>query len=52
MVAHITEDGNNGTKYGKKKSDFARVFENKHYWYPFPESDMFLFDVFEQNPGW
>ena len=51
-VANITDDGANGVNYGKKRSDFARVFENRQYWYPFPESDMFLFDVFEQNPGW
>lgn len=51
-AAHITDDGNGGVVYSKKKTNWARVFENKHYWYPFPEKDMFMFDVFEQNPGW
>ena len=30
----------------------VRVFEPKHYWYPFPSDDMFKLGSFEQNPGW
>ncbi|MFR9499759.1 MAG: RagB/SusD family nutrient uptake outer membrane protein [Rikenellaceae bacterium] len=30
----------------------VRVFEPKHYWYPFPTSEMDKLGVFEQNPGW
>lgn len=30
----------------------VRVFEAKHYWYPFPRSEMDKLSVFEQNPGW
>ena len=29
-----------------------RVFEDKHYWYPFPTSVMNIMTKFEQNPGW
>ncbi|MFY0628357.1 MAG: RagB/SusD family nutrient uptake outer membrane protein [Reichenbachiella sp.] len=43
----------NGTIiYGKKELERARVFEEKHYWYPFPTSEMNLVQNFAQNPGW
>lgn len=52
-VADISGDAIDNVTYSKKKSEnFVRVFENKHYWYPFQESDMNLFDEFQQNPGW
>ena len=39
--------------YGKKLMPTAiRVFEDKHYWYPFPTSVMNIMSNFEQNPGW
>ena len=39
--------------YTSKKIDNAyRVFEDKHYWYPFPNDTKDMFVVFEQNPGW
>lgn len=39
--------------YGKRVDpNVGRVFEDKHYWYPFPSSVMNNFAVFEQNPGW
>ncbi|WP_066630848.1 RagB/SusD family nutrient uptake outer membrane protein [Labilibacter marinus] len=39
--------------YSSKKLDNAyRVFEDKHYWYPFPNGTKDMFFVFEQNPGW
>lgn len=50
-VANITKSGDTYT-YGKKKSDYPRVFENRQYWYPFNSDDMNLFKNFEQNPGW
>ena len=30
----------------------VRVFEDKHYWYPFDKGTMNRFLIFEQNPGW
>ncbi|WP_372772502.1 RagB/SusD family nutrient uptake outer membrane protein [Mangrovibacterium sp.] len=39
--------------YGKKKLETSmRVFEDKHYWYPFPTDMMNMMSEFEQNPGW
>lgn len=39
--------------YDKKPMDGAlRVFEDKHYWYPFPTQVMNIMTQFEQNPGW
>ena len=29
-----------------------RPLEAKHYWFPFPEKDVYLYDGFKQNPGW
>ena len=29
-----------------------RIFEDKHYWYPFPTAVMNIMSKFEQNPGW
>ncbi len=41
------------TVYEKKALQGAvRVFEDKHYWYPFPTSVMDIMTQFEQNPGW
>lgn len=28
------------------------VFENKHYWLPFPKKQVNLYPEFKQNPGW
>ncbi|NME71025.1 RagB/SusD family nutrient uptake outer membrane protein [Flammeovirga aprica] len=30
----------------------TRVFEEKHYWYPWPRDVIFMSDKFKQNPGW
>ncbi len=30
----------------------TKVFEEKHYWLPFPQNDTELYAGFEQNPGW
>jgi hypothetical protein len=39
--------------YDKKPLAGAlRVFEDKHYWYPFPTDVMNIMKTFEQNPGW
>ena len=29
-----------------------RVFGTKHYWFPFPDDDVYLYPEFNQNPGW
>lgn len=51
-AADIREVGGN-LVYGKKIIEGAvRVFEDKHYWYPFPTSVMNMMANFEQNPGW
>lgn len=52
-VASISGNDIDNVTYSKKLNpDFVRVFENKHYWYPFMNDDMYLFQNFEQNPGW
>jgi len=30
----------------------VRPLEAKHYWFPFPEKDIYLYEGFKQNPGW
>ena len=34
------------------KTIVERKFESKHYWFPFPESEVYLYEAFQQNPGW
>jgi hypothetical protein len=51
--AYITSNGSGGFNFGKQQlTTAARVFENKHYWYPFPTSTRNMMSKFEQNPGW
>lgn len=33
-------------------NSMQRVFEDKHYWYPVPKTQMEMLSVFTQNPGW
>ena len=35
-----------------KKDLIARHFESKHYWFPLPDKDTYLYVGFDQNPGW
>ena len=30
----------------------TRRLESKHYWFPFPDKDTYLYEGFKQNPGW
>jgi len=30
----------------------TKIFNEKHYWLPFPQNDTELYQGFEQNPGW
>ena len=35
-----------------KQDLIARHFESKHYWFPLPDKDTYLYVGFDQNPGW
>lgn len=51
-MVDIQEVGGN-LVYGKKIiSGAQRIFEDRHYWYPFTTDVMNLMSKFEQNPGW
>lgn len=30
----------------------TRIFGTKHYWFPLPDNDVYLYPEFGQNPGW
>ncbi len=30
----------------------SRDFKSKHYWFPLPDKDIYLYEGFPQNPGW
>ena len=30
----------------------VRRLESKHYWFPLPDKDTYLYEGFKQNPGW
>ena len=36
----------------RHKPLIKRPLEAKHYWFPFPEKDVYLYEGFKQNPGW
>jgi hypothetical protein len=35
-----------------KKELITRRLESKHYWFPLPDKDIYLYEGFPQNPGW
>ena len=35
-----------------KKELISRRFDSKHYWFPLPDEDIYLYEGFPQNPGW
>lgn len=35
-----------------KEELITRRLESKHYWFPLPDKDTYLYEGFEQNPGW
>ncbi len=41
-----------GYTYFKEEIIRTKVFDEKHYWLPFPQNDTELYQGFEQNPGW
>lgn len=58
-VAHLTKykelyalefDANHS--YFRKVLLYTRVFDEKHYWFPFPTEQVTLYEGWEQNPGW
>ncbi|MCF0198774.1 MAG: RagB/SusD family nutrient uptake outer membrane protein [Bacteroidaceae bacterium] len=36
----------------RKEVLFKRQLDTKHYWFPLPDKDVYLYKEFEQNPGW
>jgi len=36
----------------QKKELITRRLESKHYWFPLPDKDTYLYEGFTQNPGW
>jgi len=36
----------------KEEVILTRVFGTKHYWFPLPDNDVYLYPEFGQNPGW
>ena len=52
-----TYEENNDPKDAKvahfrKKELITRPLESKHYWFPLPDKDTYLYYGFNQNPGW
>ena len=35
-----------------KEELITRRFDSKHYWFPLPDKDTYLYMGFDQNPGW
>ncbi len=35
-----------------KEELITRRLESKHYWFPLPDKDIYLYEGFTQNPGW
>jgi hypothetical protein len=36
----------------KKEIIIERNYDTKHYWFPLPDSEVYLYEAFPQNPGW
>jgi hypothetical protein len=36
----------------RRKELITRRLESKHYWFPLPDKDTYLYEGFNQNPGW
>ena len=36
----------------RKKELITRHFDSRHYWFPLPDNDVYLYKEFPQNPGW
>ena len=48
-----TNDPRDAEVVGFQKSLIVtRAFDTKHYWFPLPDSEVYLYEGFPQNPGW
>ena len=36
----------------RKELIIERNYDTKHYWFPLPDSEVYLYEAFPQNPGW
>ena len=36
----------------RHKDLITRPLESKHYWFPLPDKDTYLYEGYNQNPGW
>ena len=36
----------------REEEILTRVFTTKHYWFPLPDEEVYLYEDFPQNPGW
>ena len=50
FATHDPKDAKVGNFH--KKELITRSFESKHYWFPLPDKDTYLYEGFPQNPGW
>lgn len=41
-----------GHTYFRETLLYTRVFDQKHYWFPFPTDQVNLYEGWKQNPGW
>ena len=48
--AHDPKDAHIGNFH--KEELITRRLESKHYWFPLPDKDTYLYEGFAQNPGW
>ena len=49
-VNHDPKDARVGNFH--KKDLIVRDLKTKHYWFPLPDKDIYLYEGFPQNPGW
>lgn len=50
FATHDPKDAKVGNFH--KETLITRNFESKHYWFPLPDKDTYLYEGFPQNPGW
>jgi hypothetical protein len=50
FVDHDPKDAKVGNFH--KEPLITRRLESKHYWFPLPDKDTYIYEGFNQNPGW